>query len=1093
MTKRMRRRGQAILFTLVVAVAAGPSLHAQSTTGTLLGTVMDSEGGVVAGATVTATQRDTGFTRSGTTDAAGAYSFAYMPLGRYDIKVELYGFKAKVVGPLMLVVDQRLRNDVVLELGKIEETVEVSGAATLLQTDQPDVNQIVQEKEIKALPLNGRDFFSLLLLSNGVQDTSNDQGGATTNVTFSVNGMRPEANSVTLDGVQMASVRESDVDLRPNVDAISEFKVLTSIPSAEYGHTAGGVISIQTKSGTNTFHGSAFEFHRNDALNAANYFRNPVDPEKAPLKQHQFGFTLGGPLRKDRTFFFLDYQGQTVRKVTEAFARVPEEPFRRGDFSSLLPGTVIYDPATGGNVPFPNNVIPRERWDPFGWTLLNMVDLPNLPADYPLGNYFVRQRHTIDGHEGGFRIDHVISPADRMFLRFRMNNSRLHTTDGLSRSDGPLPGLALGVNDDSRGIVQGGIHDDRNYNGVLSHIHLFGSRLVNEARIGFHRYELDVESNAHGRNLAEANGLRGVNRDELSSGLPMLYLDGYYTNFGGDDWKPLYFRDTFWQFNDTLTWTAGRHTLKFGAEYRRRREDDYFTVFPAGAFYVGTYGTSYQLSWWQGHELASLLLGRPSFGYYGQRFGNHVLEDRQYAGFVQDDWKVSDKLTLNLGVRYDYATPFFSPTNELSMFDVDQRKILVAGKDGVSRYIVNPDRNNFAPRVGLVYQVNPKTTVRTGFGVFYSPETAKRDEVRHNPPFYRQASFYDEWQFSDPGPPSLPEPGPYPTGYNTLTVDRDLRTGYSMQYSLAVQRELPGGLLFEAAYVGSQARNLPFVVNVNQARPDGTPAPFDGLGRVEVIRAVGDSDYHSGQFKLEKRFSEGLFVLASYTWSKSLDTVSSALFSGSVTGGVQNVFDVRQNRGPSDWDVPHRFSLSYVYDLPYGKGGGTGGPGSFAKALFGNWQVSGLFVARSGTPGTVVVGNPLPGGDARPNVLHDPSLSASERSVDRWFDTTAFVANRGAGGALLAGDAGRNIIRGPGYVNLDMGLIKFIPVNDDVRLQLRVEAFNVTNTPHFAMPVLRMSDPAFGKITHTRNSTNFGSTATSFANRMIQLAVKVEF
>jgi carboxypeptidase family protein/TonB-dependent receptor-like protein len=1083
------------LCALVLVLTAAPGVQAQSTTGTLLGTVVDSGGGVLAGATVTATQRDTGLSRTGTTDTSGAYSFAYMPLGRYDIKVEKEGFKAKVVGPVMLVVDQRLRSDVVLELGTVQEMVEVSGAATLIQTDQPDVNQIVQEKEIKALPLNGRDFFSLLLLSNGVQDTSNDQGGATTNVTFSVNGMRPEANSVTLDGVQMASVRESDVDLRPNVDAISEFKVLTSVPSAEYGHTAGGVISIQTKSGTNAFHGSAFEFHRNDALNAANYFRNPVNPEKAPLKQNQFGFTLGGPLRKDRTFFFVDYQGQTVRKVTEAFAQVPEEPFRRGDFSSLLPGTVIYDPATGGNQPFPNNVIPRDRWDPFGWTLLNMVDLPNLPADYPLGNYFVRQQHRVDGHEGGFRIDHVISQADRVFLRFRMNNSRLFTSDAMSRADGPLPGLALGVNDDSRGIVQGGIHDDRNYNGVLSHIHLFGSRLVNEARIGFHRYELDVESNAHGRNLAESSGLRGVNRDVLSSGLPMLYLDGYYTNFGGDDWKPLYFRDTFWQFNDTLTYTTGPHTLKFGAEYRRRREDNYFAVFPAGAFYVGSYATSYQLSWWQGHELASLLLGRPSFGYLGRRFGSPVIEDRQYAAFVQDDWKVTDKLTMNLGLRYDYNTPFFSPSDELSMFDVDQRKILVAGQDGVSRYIVNPDRNNFAPRIGLVYQANQKTTVRTGFGVFYTPETAKRDDLRHNPPFYRQATWYDEWQFSDPAPPPLAEPGVYPSGYDTTNVDRNLKTGYSMQYLLALQRELPGGVLFEAAYVGSQAHGLPFVVNVNQAQANGTPAPFDGLGQVRLIRAIGDSDYHSGQFKLEKRFSEGVFVLASYTWSNSIDTVSSALFSSEVTGGVQNIFDVRQNRGPSDWDVPHRFSLAYVYDLPYGKGRRFGADGrGLLSALLGNWQMSGLFMARSGTPGTVTVGGTIPGGNARPNLLHDPTLPSSERSPDRWFDTTAFVANYAPDGrTLLAGNAGRNIIRGPGYVNFDLGVVKFIPIKNDVRLQLRAEVFNLTNTPHFAMPVLNMSDKAFGKITHTRNSTNFGSSATSFANRMIQLAVKLEF
>jgi Carboxypeptidase regulatory-like domain/TonB dependent receptor-like, beta-barrel/TonB-dependent Receptor Plug Domain len=1080
---------------LTLAMLGARAVEAQLTSGALLGTVADAGGGIVAGATVTAVQRDTGFTRTTRTDASGAFSFPNMPLGRYDIRVEREGFKTQVIGPVALVVDQKRRLDVVLEVGQVKETVEVSGAATLLQTDQPDVNQIVQEKEIKALPLNGRDFFSLLLLSNGVQDTSNDQGGATTNVTFSVNGMRPEANSVTLDGVQMSSVRESDVDLRPNVDAISEFKVLTSVFSAEYGHTAGGVISIQTKSGTNAVHGSAFEFHRNDALNAKNYFTNPVDPQKAPLKQNQFGFTLGGPLRKDKTFFFVDYQGETVRKVTEAFARVPEEPFRRGDFSSLLPGTVIYDPATGGNVPFPGNIIPRDRWNQFGWTLLNMVDLPNLPSDYPLGNYFVRQHHRIDGHEGGFRIDHTISPADRVFLRFRMNNSHLFTSDAMSRPDGPLPGLALGVNDDSRGIIQGGTHDDRNYNAVLSHIHLFGSRLVNEARIGFHRYELDVESNAQGRNLAEANGLHGVNRDALSSGLPMLYLDGYYTNFGGDDWKPLYFRNTFWQFNDTLTWSAGAHSLKFGAEYRRRREDDYFAVFPAGAFYVGTFATSQQFSWSQGNELASLLLGYPSFGYLGRRFGSPVLDDRQYAGFFQDDWKVDSKLTLNLGLRYDYATPFFSPTNELSMFDLDQGRMVVAGQDGVSRYLVNPDHNDFAPRVGLAYQIDKKTTLRTGFGVFYSPETAKRDDVRHNPPFYRQATFYDQWKFSDPAPPALPDSGPYPKGYDVKTVDKDLKTGYSLQYSLAVQRELPGGVLFEAAYVGSQGHRLPFVVNVNQAQPDGSPAPYPGIGKVLDIRAIGDSTYNSAQFKVEKRFGEGLFLLGTYTWSKSLDTVSSAMFDSQFTGGVQNIFDVKQNRGPSDWDVPHRFSLSYVYDLPYGKRArADGGPSGVLGALLGNWRVSGLFVARSGMPGTVTVGSAIPGGDARPNVLRDPNLPGSERSVEHWFDTSAFVANVGPDGrTLLAGNAGRNIIRGPAYVNLDMGLIKFIPIKNDMRLQLRAEAFNLTNTPHFALPVLRMSDPAFGKITHTRNSTNFGSTATSFANRMTQLAVKLEF
>jgi hypothetical protein len=342
-------------------------------------------------------------------------------------------------------------------------------------------------------------------------------------------------------------------------------------------------------------------------------------------------------------------------------------------------------------------------------------------------------------------------------------------------------------------------------------------------------------------------------------------------------------------------------------------------------------------------------------------------------------------------------------------------------------------------------------------------------------------------------PPPFVDPGPFPTGYETTNIDRNFDRGYSEQYNVAVQRELPGGWLVEAAYVGAQAHKLPFLVDINQDQPDGTAAPFPDLGSVNVVQAIGDSSYHSGQFKLEKRFSQGLFALATYTWSKCLDTVTSPAFAG--LGGVQNVFDPSSNRGPCDWDVPHRFALSYVWDLPYGKDRKWGNDaGAFARALLGNWQMTGIFVARSGVPGTVTVGSKIPGGDARPNLLHDPNLPSSERSPDGWFDTTAFEANYAADGrTLLAGDAGRNIIRGPGYVNFDLGLIKLIPIKGDMRMQFRVEAFNLTNTPHFALPVLSMSDPAFGKITHTRNSTNFGSSATSFANRMIQLGVKLEF
>jgi hypothetical protein len=1104
---RLSRAGLGLrcVLWLCFALVLTPSAVAQVTTGTILGVVTDQSGGVVPDATVTATNLETGFERSVTTDDVGNYTLANMPIGTYRLKAEMPGFRVSVNSSLTLIVDQKLRSDFVLMAGAEAEVVEVRGTATLLQTDQPDINQIVQEKEIRALPLNGRDFFSLLLLTNGLQDTSNDQGGATTNVTFSVNGMRPEANSVTLDGIEMSSVRESDVDLRPNLDSISEFKVLTSAFSAEYGHTAGGVISIQTKGGTNEFHGNLFEFHRNEALNASNFFRNPVNPQKAPLKQHTFGGMIGGPIRKNKTFFSLDYQGYRVSKINEAFAKVPEVPFRNGDFSSLLPDTGIFDPATGSETQFRDpsratasnpeglNIIPVKRFHPFAKALLDAVALPNLPKDYPLGNYFVRQPHRITGNEAGVRLDHVFSTKDNGFFRYRWNDSLLNTADALARPDGPMPGIGLEVGDDSRGIVQGGTHRDRNNNGVLSEVHVFNSRLVNEARVGFHRYHLDVVQHAYGMNLAEKFGLKGVNTGPLYSGLPIIYLDNY-NSIGGDDWKPLYFRETSIQLNDNLTYMVGRHSFKTGFEYRRRDENNYYAIFPAGAFWVGTASTSYKGWWWQGHELADLLLGLPSMGFRGRRFGSPLLRDQQYSMFLQDDWKLNDRLTLNLGFRYEYVTPFYSPDNEISMFDMQAKKLLLAGKNGVSRYIVNPDKNNWMPRVGLAYKFDAKTTLRAGFGVYFDPSNNKRDDIKFNPPFYRQYSTWMTWNFWSPAPPPFEDPGSFPTGYDIQNIDKNLRTGYSEQYNLAVQRELPHGMLFEAAYVGSQAHKLPYNFNLNQPSSRGTPAPIPNLGRINVVTNVGNMVYHSGQFKLERRFGKELFFLTSYTWSKSIDNVSSAAFGGGVTGGVQNIFDPSQNRGVSDWDIPHRVAFSYVYDLPVGKGRRfLGDAPKVWDSLLGGWQMTGVLIASSGVPGTVYVGASIPGGDARPDLIRNPNLSSDARSVARWFDTGAFVIKRDAQGNILPGNAGRNIFRGPSYQNLDLGLIKMVPIREGVRVHFRAEFFNITNTPHFALPVRRMADAAFGKITHTRNPVNYGSTATSFANRMIQFALKLEF
>jgi outer membrane receptor protein involved in Fe transport len=1132
----IRQRQRVLLCALLSVLLSAVPGYSQLTSGTILGTVTDASGAVVPAAKITATNLDTGFTRTATTDGAGNYQLPDMPLGRYQIKAAAQGFSSVVRGSMELIVDQKLRSDFQLKVGAVSETVEVHGTDTLLVTDQHDVSQIVQEREIKELPLNGRDFFSLLLMTNGIQDTSTDRGGATTNVTFSVNGMRPESNSATLDGIEMSSIRESDVDLRPNLDAVSEFKVLTSAYSAEYGHTAGGVISIQSKAGTNEYHGSAFEFLRNDVLNARNYFINGT---KQPLKQNMFGGTIGGPIVKGKTFFFLDYQGYVLHTLNQGYANVPEVPFRSGDFSSLRPPSndctqsdpygingpptlCIYDPAsydpnTGSTVPFEDpsrgtpdnpqglNIIPLNKMSPFGYYLLNSIADPN--GNFPLGNYLTHQTRSYHQSDAGLRVDHTFSSKDSMFARYRWNQSWLDDANPLARpSDGPSPGLNGAEGDEAHGIPQGGTSFDRNNNLAISWVHVFNPSIVNELRTGFHRYRLSTVGHEEGTNLPEKFGLAGVNTGPLFSELPAIYLNAY-SEIGGTDFKPLHFRETSFQAMDNVTYHIGLHTMKAGFEFRPRWENNYYALFPVGAFYfypIRTSGPTFT----EGHELAEVLSGTPFDSWFGRRFGSAMLRDNQYGFFVQDDWKATRRLTLNLGVRYEYASPFYNPQNQMSMFDLTQGALLFAGRNGVSKYIVDTDKNNWAPRVGFAYQIDPKTTLRGGFGMFYDPANAFRDDIKFNPPFYREVLQGDDfssvvpsnWHFSDPGPPVLPDPGSFPTGYDLFNIDRHFRIGYTDQYSLAVQRELPWQTLLEVAYVGSQGHLLPYRIDVNNpVQPNGAPQPFPTLGQIPVVRNMGDMNYHSGQLKVEKRFSKNLFFLGAYTYSHAIDDVTSSELDAV---GVQNIFDIRDNRGSSDWDIRHRVAFSYLYNLPIGRGQAfLADVGRIANAILGGWQTSGLLVLSSGQPFTVTDGSKVPGFDARPDIIADPFAPSTTcpqtRTPQCWFNPKAFQAVHLVKGdlssPLVAGNEGRNILRGPSYGNLDFALIKSFSLTESARLQFRSEFFNLTNTPHFALPANALTDLQVGKLTHTRNSTNYGSSATSYGNRMIQFALKLEF
>jgi hypothetical protein len=1103
-------------------------LCAQTTAGAIDGTVTDPSGGIIPGATITATNMDTTIAVKTTTDPAGNYVISPLHVGRYSILVEAPGFKKSLRSDITLNVQDRLRVDVVLEVGSVAETVEVGTTVAALETDASYLGQVVESQRIVDLPLNGRFFTRLAVLTAGTAPTpagarDENTGG------FSANGVRPYQNNYLLDGMDNNSLSEDLVSQQsfvvgPPPDAIQEFRVQTNSMSAEFGRSGGAVLNVTIKSGTNDLHGTAYEFLRNSDLDANNFFNNANGAPIAPFKQNQFGFSLGGPVilpkiysGKNRTFFFVDYQGTRIRTGQTFLASVPTDAMRTGNFAGFNP---IYDPSStvtdaNGNVtrvPFANNQIPTSKQDPVAMQLLNMFPEPNTPGSANnlgvVNNYLSNPVEPNDTNQFDVRIDHKISDADSIFGRVSYSNNH----------DNPPGSIPPPI--DAASFSSGNfLNEPRNV--VLGWTHIFNPRLVNELRAGYSQNRSErLQFNAN-ENLSEKIGLPGIPFSTNNGGLPQFGVAGLGNggSFGSSEYQPTVETQAVYQIVDSLTMIRGRHTIKIGAEVKPRVN---FSILqppvPRGAFnFSGQFTTdgNPNNTGTTGLPQADFLLGVVG-GAQLSSFINDMFQQPGQFYYVQDDIKVNSKLTLNLGLRYEFVVHAKEKYNAEANFNIDTNTLdippgrqdplppgfypQIAVNRNAPRSLVPNQKLNFAPRVGFAYNVFKKTVVRGGFGVFYSSYEAgplSIPNMGNNPPFFEQAN-YNTVSFTQPNAivstlsqgfpldalsnPSLP---------SLFSLDPHFSNPNVMHWQMSIQQELGWNTVWEVAYAGSKGTHLYEFRNVNPVAATSDPnANYADLrlrtylGDLPYWCACNSSTYHSLQTKVEKRFSNGLSFLSAFTYGRSIDEQSTASLSFHGGGGFRDNNNPQWEKGPADFNQKYRLVNSASYTLPFGKGQRfLGDVNRAADLVLGGWEMQGIQSWSSGLPYTIQasVAQSNTSGDAeeRPNRVAGAPLYPANQGPNLWYNPTAFTA--AAFGTY--GNSGRNIIYSAPQTTLDMSMFKNFRLVERMSLQFRTEVFNMFNHPNFRT----------NSLINQFDAPGAGSYTAAQPARQIQFALKLIF
>ncbi len=1112
-----------VLGLVMCLIASLAPLGAQTTAGAIVGTVSDPSGAVIAGANITITNVDTNIAVKATTDTAGEYVVTPLAVGHYSVTVEATGFKRSIRNDITLNVQDRLRVDVKLEVGAVTDTVQVEAAAPILETDTSYLGEVVEAQRIVDLPLNGRFFTRLAVLTAGTAPTpagarDENTGG------FSANGVRPYQNNFILDGVDNNSLSEDLVSqqsfvIGPPPDAIQEFKVQTNSMSAEFGRSGGAVLNVTIKSGTNDLHGTVYEFLRNSDLDANNFFNNANGAPIAPFKQNQFGFSVGAPILlpkvyngKNQTFFFFDYQGTRIRTGNTDLASVPTDAMRAGDFSGF---NTIYDPNTtttgqNGNVtrlPFANNRIPLSEQNPIARKLMAMFPEPNVPGSANnLGisnNYLSNPVEPNDTNQLDLRIDHRISDSDSIFGRFSYSNN----------TDNP-PGNIPPPLDASSFSSGNFINKPRNI--VLSETHIFNPRLINELRLGYsrnHSERLEFDAN---ENLSAQLGIPGIPFATNNGGLPSFSVGGF-SSFGSAQYQPTVESQEVYQIIDSLTLIRGRHTIKFGAEIKPRVN---FSILqppvPKGAFsFSGQFTTD-----GNPNDVSTTGLGQADFllGTVGQAYISSFINDEfQQPGqfyYVQDDIKVNKKLTLNIGLRYEFVVHPMEKYNAEANFNIATNTLDIAGgrqdslppnfytQIAVNRHaprsLVPNQKDDFAPRIGFAYNLFENTVIRGGYGMFYSSYEAGPLSIPNpgnNPPFFEQAN-YNAVSFTQPNAqvgnlsqgfplnaltnPSLP---------SLFSLDPHFTNPNVQHWQFSIQQELGWNTVLEVAYAGSKGTHLYEFRNANAVAATANPnANYQDLrarpyiGDLSYWCACNSSTYHSLQTKLEKRFSNDLSFLTAFTYGRSIDEQSNASLGFHSGGGFRDNNNPEWEKGASDFDQKYRFVNSFSYTLPFGKGkrflGGVSAP---ANLLIGGWELQGIQSASSGLPYTILSGvsESNTNGDAeeRPNRVAGVPLYLSGPAVSSAFNPAAFSLT--AFGTY--GNAGRNIIYTAPQVDLDTSLFKDFSVRERAKLQFRAEVFNMLNHPNFRA----------NSLINQFNAAGAGSYTAAQPARQIQFALKL--
>ena len=1025
---------------------------AQVDTGSILGTVKDPSGGVLPGATVTLTQKQTNIATRVTTDARGSYEAPGLSIGTYAVTVTLQGFRTATRDNVGLRIQDRLRIDFTLELGSAEAVV-VTTEAPILQTQEGSLGQVIEEKQIKELPVE-RSFLPLAALAPGVWLVGGStNGNAGEEDTLITNGMRAAATNFMLDGVDNNNNDSPGHPIvEPNVDAIAEFKTQTSNYSAEFGRSGGAVVNMTIKSGGNDLNGTLFAFGRNQGLIARDYFADPNEP-KPPFEQYQFGGTVGGPIQKGKTFFFADFQGTRARRSDTLTLSVPTDRMRAGDFSEEG-NPIIYDPQTGQ--PFQGNVIPQNRWDPLARNFISLYPSPN--REGLRNNYVVSPTVTTNTYQGDLRFDANFTDRDVAFVR----GSYVHLDQV---TPAPLPGIAgggdYGAGDTGREV----------WGGVLGYTRTLTDRSFNEFRVGFNRLNTSVGVPIGGTFIPPADlQVPGVVQDPRVNGLTVFAPDQY--NFIGDpEFNPTYTFSQEIQISDTLTFLLGQHTLRAGVSVRQSRFNLFQIPQPRGAFRFsgeftadpGTGNTE------QGDPLADAFLGLASQTDI-QNITDIKNRTMYYSGFLQDDFQISNDLTVNVGIRYEYTGGTIETRNQQSNFDFATGQILVAGQNGNSRSLINVDENNFAPRLGFAWRPfgSQDWVVRGGWGRFYDnqePRTAF--QLGFNPPFFFSVSRFSDFgvtpaaQVSQGFPSVNPADAQFPI---LITVDQRFRTPYYDQWNIAVQRSLPWDASIELAYVGNKGHRLQVLRDRNQPTPGPGDVqerrPYPLYGNFASIENDGRSSYNGLQVRLSKRLTQGIWFLISYAYGKAKSDQGEI---GLASPWPQNSLDVASDYGRSDGDQTHKVSASFTWDLPWGQGRCWLNEPGLLETLFGGWQLGAIFNYGSGFPFTPLIGgdpsNTGTFGSVRPDLVGDPSVK--DPNPNRWFNTGAYQTPQ----LYTFGNAPRNSITGPSFQTLDMYLAKRFGITKDLALELRLEGYNILNRANFAQPDPFIDSDSGGTIT----------------------------